>query len=328
MDAIKAEEIVKGLLKENDRRNAIIYAKFDPVTGEGSIGRRVKVHISDHPQPDQWLPVRMMRIPLVKQIVEAGSIERFLLDYMEVEEVTEEDFQKVLEQFTRMRMRYDFAFWAACFVYIKRKGGGTDCLFRLTRPQRRFVKKLEKYRSRRKPIRIILLKARQWGGSTTSQLYMAWLQLVHRVGLNSLIIAHQGTGSDEIKDMFDRMIAEYPIEFLYKLGEEYNENEPKLVGVGKSGAIHRVPQRNCKIKIGTAERPDSCRGGDYNLVHLSEVGIVEGDGRKEAGRHRALCNVRYPAEAIHNDCVRVNGKRNRKLLPSRVRGCKEKAVTV
>ena len=281
MDAIKAEEIVKGLLKENDRRNAIIYAKFDPVTGEGSIGRRVKVHISDHPLPDQWLPVRMMRIPLVKQIVEAGFIERFLLDYMEVEEVTEEDFQKVLEQFTRMRMRYDFAFWAACFVYIKRKGGGTDCLFRLTRPQRRFVKKLEKYRSRRKPIRIILLKARQWGGSTTSQLYMAWLQLVHRVGLNSLIIAHQGTGSDEIKDMFDRMIAEYPIEFLYKLGEEYNENEPKLVGVGKSGAIHRVPQRNCKIKIGTAERPDSCRGGDYNLVHLSEVGIWKAtDGKK------------------------------------------------
>lgn len=107
------------------------------------------------------------------------------------------------------------------------------------------------------------------------------MQLVHRVGLNSLIIAHQGTGSDEIKDMFDRMIAQYPIEFLYKLGEEYNENEPKLVGVGKSGAIHRVPQRNCKIKIGTAERPDSCRGGDYNLVHLSEVGIWKAtDGKK------------------------------------------------
>ena len=43
--------------------------------------------------------------------------------------------------------------------------------------------------------------------------------------------------------------------------------------VGRSGAIYRVPSRNCKIKIGTAERPDSCRGGDYNLVHCSEVGI-------------------------------------------------------
>ena len=124
-----------------------------------------------------------------------------------------------------------------------------------------------------KPIRLILLKARQWGGSTAIQIYMAWLQLVHEVGLNSLIIAHQGTGSDEIKDMFDRMIKSYPVEMLHELGDAYAPNEPKMVGVGKSGNIFRVPQRNCKIKIGTAERPNSCRGGDYNLVHLSEVAL-------------------------------------------------------
>lgn len=279
--ASKIEEMTAFLLVENARRNAVIYAKFDPITGEGSIGRRIRVRISDYPIPDQWLPVRMMRVPLVRQLAEAGSIERFLTKYMGLEEATDEDRQKVIEQFVRIRMEHDFAFWAASFVYIKRKGGGSDVLFRLTRPQRRFVKKLEKLRCSGKPIRIILLKARQWGGSTTSQLYMAWLQLVHKVGLNSLIIAHQGTGSDEIKDMFDKMIAEYPTELLHELGEEYDENEPKLVGVGKSGSIHRVPQRNCKIKIGTAERPDSCRGGDYNLVHLSEVGIWKAtDGKK------------------------------------------------
>ena len=279
--ASKIEEMTAFLLVENARRNAVIYAKFDPITGEGSIGRRIRVRISDYPIPEQWLPVRMMRVPLVRQLAEAGSIERFLTKYMGLEEATDEDRQKVIEQFVRIRMEHDFAFWAASFVYIKRKGGGSDVLFRLTRPQRRFVKKLEKLRCSGKPIRIILLKARQWGGSTTSQLYMAWLQLVHKVGLNSLIIAHQGTGSDEIKDMFDKMIAEYPTELLHELGEEYDENEPKLVGVGKSGSIHRVPQRNCKIKIGTAERPDSCRGGDYNLVHLSEVGIWKAtDGKK------------------------------------------------
>ena len=137
----------------------------------------------------------------------------------------------------------------------------------------------------------MLLKARQWGGSTTSQIYMAWLQLVHKVGLNSLIIAHQGAGSDEIKDMFDRMIKSYPVEMLHKLGETYNENEAKLVGVGKSGSIHRVPQRNCKIKIGTAERPDSCRGGDYNLVHLSEVGLWKvTDGKKPEDIVRSACS--------------------------------------
>lgn len=120
---------------------------------------------------------------------------------------------------------------------------------------------------------------------------MAWLQLVHKVGLNSLIIAHQGAGSDEIKDMFDRMIKNYPVDMLHKLGETYSENEPKMVGVGKSGSIHRVPQRNCKIKIGTAERPDSCRGGDYNLVHLSEVGLWKAtDGKKPEDIVRSACS--------------------------------------
>ena len=190
-----------------------------------------------------------------------------------------------------MRFRYDFPFWAATLVYIKNKDGGEDVLFRLTRPQRRFVARLERLRKAEKPIRIVLLKARQWGGSTTSQLYMAWLQLIHKVGLNSLIIAHQGTGSDEIKDMFDRMIKAYPVEMLHKLGEAYKENEPKLVGVGKSGSIYRVPQRNCKIKIGTAERPDGCRGGDYSLVHLSEVGLWKAtEGKKPEDIVRSACS--------------------------------------
>ena len=284
------EEAIQAIIKENERRNAEIYAKFDPVSGEGSVGERKRVVIDDFPVSVQWLPVEMLRVPLVRQIVECGSVRAFLTDNLNVE-YTEEDRLKVIEQFVRIRCRYDFAFWAAVFVYIKRKGGGEDILFRLSRPQRRFVERLERLRKAGKPIRIVLLKARQWGGSTVSQLYMAWLQLVHKVGLNSLIIAHQGAGSDEIKDMFDRMIKAYPVEMLHKLGEAYDANEPKLVGVGKSGSIYRVPQRNCKIKIGTAERPDSCRGGDYNLVHLSEVGLWKAtEGKKPEDIVRSACS--------------------------------------
>lgn len=284
------EEAIQAIIKENERRNAEIYAKFDPVSGEGSVGERKRVVIDDFPISVQWLPVEMLCVPLVRQIVECGSVRAFLTDNLNVE-YTEEDRLKVIEQFVRIRCRYDFAFWAAVFVYIKRKGGGEDVLFRLSRPQRRFVERLERLRKAGKPIRIVLLKARQWGGSTASQLYMAWLQLVHKVGLNSLIIAHQGAGSDEIKDMFDRMIKAYPVEMLHKLGEAYDANEPKLVGVGKSGSIYRVPQRNCKIKIGTAERPDSCRGGDYNLVHLSEVGLWKAtEGKKPEDIVRSACS--------------------------------------
>ena len=35
---------------------------------------------------------------------------------------------------------------------------------------------------------MVVLKARQWGGSTLTQLYIAWLQLLHKKGLNSLIV--------------------------------------------------------------------------------------------------------------------------------------------
>lgn len=284
------EKAIQEIIKENERRNAEIYAKFDPVTGYGSVGERKKIVIDDFPIHTQWVPVEMMKVPLVAQLVECGSVRAFLTDCMEVE-YNEVDRLKVIEQFVRLRFRYDFPFWAATQVYIKNKDGGEDVLFRLTRPQRRFVARLERLRKAEKPIRIVLLKARQWGGSTTSQLYMAWLQLIHKVGLNSLIIAHQGTGSDEIKDMFDRMIKAYPVEMLHKLGEVYKENEPKLVGVGKSGSIYRVPQRNCKIKIGTAERPDGCRGGDYSLVHLSEVGLWKAtEGKKPEDIVRSACS--------------------------------------
>lgn len=279
------------ILKENERRQDAIHAPFNPVTGFGSIGERKQVEIDDFPIDTQYLPVEMMKVPLVKNILKYGSIKAFLENIGTSEEDFEQDRQKVIEQFVRIRYKHDFPFWAAMLVYIKNKGGGEDVLFRLTRPQRRFVERLERLRKAGKPIRIVLLKARQWGGSTTSQLYMAWLQLVHKVGLNSLIIAHQGAGSDEIKDMFDRMIKAYPVEMLHRLGDAYNENEAKLVGVGKSGSIYRVPQRNCKIKIGTAERPDSCRGGDYNLVHLSEVGLWKvTDGKKPEDIVRSACS--------------------------------------
>ena len=281
---------ISKILQENERRRAIVFAPFNPITGEGSIGQRVAFTISDYPIPTQYLPVEMMDEPFVKSLSKAGSVDAFIRDALMLP-VTDEARDKVVEEFIRIRQKHDYPFWAAMFAYIKRKGGGTDVLFRLNRPQRKLIKRLEKMRKAGKPIRLILLKARQWGGSTAIQIYMAWLQLVHEVGLNSLIIAHQGTGSDEIKDMFDRMIKSYPVEMLHELGDAYAPNEPKMVGVGKSGKIFRVPQRNCKIKIGTAERPNSCRGGDYNLVHLSEVALwKETDGKKPEDIVRSACS--------------------------------------
>lgn len=281
---------VAKLIVLNHARNAEIKSKFNPITGEGSIGERKKIVIEDFPFPVQYIPKTMMRVPLVRQLVEAGSIKKFLEEYMNIE-YSDEDKEKVIEQFVRIRVKHDFAFWAAMYVFIKQKGGGEDVHFRLNRPQRKLIMRFERMRLKGKPIRLILLKARQWGGSTATQIYMAWLQLVHKVGLNSLIVGHVKDASTEVKDMFDKLINEYPISMLYEMGESYNDTEPKIVGVGQSGNIHRIPQRNCKIKVGTAEKPNSARGGDYNLVHCTEVGLwVTTDGKTPEQIVRSACS--------------------------------------
>lgn len=287
-DTIDTE--IRRLLSENDRRNEEMHSLFDPVTGQGSIGERKVVTISDFAIPRQWLPVDMIAIPFVRKLADAGSIDRFLSDVLHVEP-NDVNHAKVAEMFIRLRYRHDFPFWAATLVWIHNKDAGADVLFRLRYPQRILVSRFEQKRRAGLPIRLILLKARQWGGSTTTQLYMAWLQLFHQSGLNSLIIAHQGTASDEIKDMFDTMIKAYPVDMLHEMGEAYSDTEPKMVGVGKSGSTSRIPQRNCKIKIGTAERPDGCRGGAYSLVHLSEVGIwKKTDGKSPEDIVRSACS--------------------------------------
>lgn len=191
------------------------------------------------------------------------------------------------------RCQEDFEYWAATCCHIKNKKGGEDILFRLNYPQRKMVKILEEMRRAGKPIRLILLKARQWGGSTCAQLYMAWLQLMKKSGLNSLIVAHQHSATSEIRDMFLRMINSYPEKLLgsrdagipdtgMNVGTSLHDVSRRKSGKSAArkkrtenagpGTI-RVLSGNFKVKVGSAERPDSCRGGDYSLVHCSEVAL-------------------------------------------------------
>lgn len=279
----------KLIVRENTRRNERANAVFNPITGEGSIGERRRVEISDFPIPVQWLPATMLRVPLVSELVRQGSVSAFISETLQAE-CTPENREKVIEQFVRVRILHDFAFWCAAFVTIKCKGKG-DTLFRLRAPQRRLVELFESRRLAGEPVRVIMLKARQWGGSTVTQIYMAWLQLVHRKGLNSLIIAQVARTASDIKDMFDRLLAAYPVKLLYALGEAYSPGERKTENVDNAGTIKRIPQRNCKISVGTAEKPDSVRGSDYSLVHCSEVGLWrKTEGRSPEDIVRSACS--------------------------------------
>lgn len=268
---------VERILAEDALRMAKIGAPFDPVSGQNSTGERFLFDVEG--LPTAWLPESMRSEPEIASLLRHGSVDAWL-EARERRTIVQRDRQRLADRIDRIRQRHDFPYWAATRAYIKNKQGGDDMLFRLNRPQRKLVESFERMRLADRPIRLILLKARQWGGSTCTQLYMAWLQLVHQRGLNSLIIAHQGVASDEIKDMFDRMIERYPVDLLYDDGDHPKKGEKLVEWVGKTRSMFRVPARNCKVKLGTAEKPHSCRGGDYSLVHCSEVGIWKKTDRK------------------------------------------------
>lgn len=280
---------VTEILQENDRRNAVVNAVFDPMTGEGAILERFVLHLSDFSIPTQYLPYTMADNEFIMELKDAGSIRVYLA--RKSKPYSKEIAFAIEEAIIRLRNKHDFCFWAYMFTTIKNKDGGKDIQFRLNRPQRRLVTDFENMRIANKPIREVVLKARQWGGSTVTQVYMAWLQLVHEISLNSLIVAHVRDTALAVRGMFERLLKTYPTSLLHDYGDSFAENEPKFTGVGGSQNINMIPQRNCKIKVGTAEAPDSARGDDYALVHCTEVGIwKKTEGKTPEDIVRSACS--------------------------------------
>ena len=286
------ERAVEQLLKENRRRLDEINKPFDPITGEGSVGERIQVHLPDFTIPIQYVPAEMLQNGLVRLCVECGTLRSVVTKLRSMDPdlpaITEEEMQneikKVSNRLIRVRWYYDFPFWAAMMAKIKNKGGGANVRFRLNRPQRtKLIPAFEEDRLQNKPIRIIVDKTRQWGCSTGTEMYFGWLQLVREIGLNSLIVGHVSATSAEVEDMYKTLLEDYPVEALVEEDDVVNENDPTWVGVGGKQNIHRVPQRNCKIKLGTAMAPENARGGDYNLVHCTEVALwLTADGHDPA----------------------------------------------
>ena len=62
------------------------------------------------------------------------------------------------------------------------------------------------------PIRGIVDKARQWGGSTFTQVYMGWIQIIHKTGWHSVIIADVENQARNIRGMYTRLAKHYPKE--------------------------------------------------------------------------------------------------------------------
>lgn len=263
---------VSDLIRENRERNQVKNAPYNPFTGENSPLDRVLLQIEDFYLPKQYIPVQMANSPMVKGLAATGSITDFLK--LIGEDPTNENRARVSKAIIKLRIEHDFYYWAALLAKIKNKEGGGNIPFILNRAQRRLILSYERMRLAGKPIRLILLKARQWGGSTATQIYMAWIQLVHRSGWYSAIIAQDNSSAIRIKEMYAKLLKEYPPELI-----GLSDDSPIEFGsYGGSKNDYILKQggkvaRDSVVSIGSVVSPDAIRSGDIAMMHASEVGV-------------------------------------------------------
>lgn len=169
------------------------------------------------------------------------------------------------DAWAKLRCRHDFEYWCVTCVKIRDKLSGRDIPFRLNLPQRRVAAVLEDDRLAGRPIRMILLKSRQWGGSTLVQIYMAWIQLCHRRNWNSVICAHVQDTAKVIRGMYTKILKNYP----ENLWDE--DTAPEFRPFERAQNIREIAGRGCRVTISSAEKHDAVRGADFAMAHLSET---------------------------------------------------------
>lgn len=264
---------VHELVQENLRRNREMFEGFNPVTGKGCPGERVLVKIPDFPIKRQWMPRRVAeKNRELKKIIKKGSIEKYIKEELQWE-YNEEHIMDVIYMICCIRAEDDPAFAFITFYKIQDKMSGQMRPFLLNYPQRLVLEDLEEMRRNRQPIREIILKARQWGGSTLSEGYEKWMQdFRHPTGWSIVIMAHVQAATKRIKAMFTKMLASQPGWSLgvkgqkLKLGSYEGSKSDFIVQTDRGEEVgSRV------ISIGSYENYDSLRSADMKCLHGSEV---------------------------------------------------------
>ncbi|MDE7392955.1 MAG: hypothetical protein K2M80_00570 [Muribaculaceae bacterium] len=234
---------IKAMLEENARREKAFLLRndYDPATGRGCTGPRREVNRCRYANYSTlWLPESMLADPEYTRVKSAAD-------------------------FRYLRCAHDFEYWAITCAKIKEKDSARIVPFRLNHAQRRVLAQLEEDRLADRPLRFILLKARQWGASTFIQTYMAWIQCCLRRNWNSLISAQIKDSAANIRGMYSRILENYPAEYWRE------DEKPAFKAFQGSQNTRLIAGRECCVTLSTSENQDAMRGFDIAMAHLTEV---------------------------------------------------------
>lgn len=250
--------IIDVFEKENTRRNKEYFRKeYNPFVGDPTqeVIPRFKLSVLGE---TMWLPESMKENNVVKLV-----LNKKILDIEKKAEDKKQFRKDIITGIAMDRLKEDFEFWAASCAKIQDKKTKRMIPFILNKGQRKLLSRFESQRLANKPIRVILVKARQWGGSTLTQIYMLWLQLHHYENWHSAIISQLQPQAVNIRNMLSKVISNLP---------KYH-TPASLKTFEQMQLIKHIPERGCKILVNSAENPEATRSFDFSMVHMSEVAL-------------------------------------------------------
>ena len=263
-------KVLTQIVMLNILRMRKLFTLYNPITGKNAPGKRVRVCFADflHGQ-ELWVPIEMFRSKFFRALVNCDSLADYVSRYMPDED-PERARTAVIHRFIRLRCRHDFYFFAGAYARIKNKDGGEDIPFYLRPAQIKLCMVFEKMRLEHLPIRVILLKCRQWGGSTLTDIYMAWIMLFHKTHWNCNITGHQSASALNVFDMYERLINALPAWLFFEIGEATPDDFKRIKNNGNNQNIKYLVPRDCKIQTGSAMNPESARSSDVAMAHITE----------------------------------------------------------
>lgn len=154
-------------------------------------------------------------------------------------------------------------------TYIKIRDKKSNIVpLRLNEPQLKYYNVIKKFHKERKPIRIIILKARQMGFSTETEAIIFKNVVTHH-NYNAGIVAHKEDSTTNLFNMSKRMLEYLPDSIK---PEQKKSNAKELVFNNSIGT-----GLDSRIKCMTAGGQGIGRSDTFNALHLSELAFWEGD---------------------------------------------------
>ena len=255
------KEEYDAVIAENVRRKREYYREYDPIIGDedNEVLKRRPLTIDGvlyHVPEAMWKTDFVRRYRASKQDVGQMLTDLGLPD-------TADNEIEVVDELFKLRLKHDFEFYAKMCIRIQDKESKAMIPLVLNRGQRILLKQYEEDRLAGRPCRVVLVKSRQWGGSTLTAAYMFWMMRMHYKNWHTTIVALDQSQAVNIRTMMKKMIKELPDFHEVTSFKRHEGRETSRI----------IPETGAVVQIGSAEKPDALRSYDFAMVHFSEVGL-------------------------------------------------------